>query len=50
MGGKKSLVQFKDDQKIDIGYFLITQVCSEEEFGHGVNCPISNLLNKKLNC
>ena len=30
-----------------MGYFSLTQVCSEEEVGHEANNPISDLLEKE---
>ena len=43
MGENKFLVQFEDGQNIYMGYFLLGQVCSEEEVVHEVNSPIYDL-------
>ena len=47
VGKKKFLVQLEDVKNIDVGYFFLTQVCSEEEVGHEVNSPINYLPPKR---
>ena len=47
VGKKKFLVQLEDVKNIDVGYFFLTQVCSEEEVGHEVNSPITYLPPKE---
>ena len=50
VGNNKFLVQFKDAQKIDMGYCLIVYVCSKEDVGHEVNKPISDPPPNNMNC
>ena len=48
MWKKKFPDQLEDRKKRYMGYFLLTQVCSEEEVGHGVNDSIYDLLKDKV--
>ena len=50
VGNERFLVQLEDRQKRDMDYFLLTHVSSEEEFGHEVNEPISNLGENNMDC
>ena len=50
VGNNNFLVQFKDAQKIDMGYCLIVYVCSKEDVGHEVNKPISDPPPNNMNC